>query len=65
MTTIVECINERENMSQIKKGEMYKFSHDSLYGDSDGEWYADIFTLDDKRIGQLKLSHFKGIRKIK
>lgn len=43
----------------IKCDEEYLINKDSLYGEFDGEWSADVYSVDEEYIGHLYLSHFR------
>ena len=63
MMMLVECISERETMpGQITVGEKYWIDRDSIFIDQDGDAYGTVYsTSESKRIGVLKLSHFKSV----
>jgi hypothetical protein len=44
---------------QIKVGEKYKIDLEAAYGDYEGEWYVPVYNLNDEKISDLKLSHFR------
>ena len=50
---------EDVNLYFIKRNEEYLIHKDSLYGGRDGDWSADIYSIDEEYIGRLYLSHFK------
>lgn len=61
---IVECVNTRQSVpSQIIEGERYYLDINTAHGDTDGEWYADIYDYGNKnqKIGHLKMSHFMRV----
>ena len=60
----VICISKRKNSNQIEIGNIYYIDLMSVCGDSDGDWYgevyADEFNEADAYVGRMKLSHFKS-----
>lgn len=59
----VICISERKNSKQINVGNFYYLDLMSINGDSDGDWFGDVY-MDNKKevyIGRLRLSHFQSI----
>ena len=50
---------EDVNLYFIKRNEEYLIDKDSLYGGFDGEWSAEVYSVDEEYIGRLYLSHFK------
>ena len=50
---------EDVNLYFIKRNEEYLIDKDSLYGGFDGEWNAEVYSVDEEYIGRLYLSHFK------
>jgi len=59
----VLCLTARPDSDQVVPGKTYYIDRQSIYGDSDGDWYADIYRYDTKtdHIGRLKLNHFQSI----
>ena len=59
----VICISECKYHRGIKIGEVYFIDTSSIYGDSDGDWYAEVSK--DKSmtvyIGRVNLKHFKSV----
>lgn len=58
-------INKRKAISrqpQIFVGRIYYLETSSVNGDSDGDWYGEIYADENKTeyIGHLKLSYFKS-----
>jgi len=60
----VECISQRSvsSLNTIEIGKTYYLDITSIDGDSDGDWYGDIYEDNKKNnyISHLKLSHFKS-----
>ena len=60
MKRTVICISIRESMpEQIKVGEKYKIDLEAAYGDHEGDWFVPVYNLNDEKISDLKLSHFR------
>ena len=58
----VECISPRISFpDQIQVHQKYLLDINSISGDIDGDWYGEIYTLENKKIAQLNLKHFKEI----
>lgn len=56
----VVCISIRESIpDQIKINEEYIIDRLSIYLDSDGDAYGIVYNSSMKRIGNMKLSHFR------
>ena len=60
----VVCINARSCIEkQIKVGGVYYIDMSTAWGDSDGDWFADVYAGEYGRgydyVGQMKLSHFR------
>lgn len=60
----VKCISTRESMpKQITIDSEYYVKSSSIWGDRDGDWYAEVY--EDKKfkisVGMLKFSHFTRI----
>ena len=55
----VVCIEKREsNINQIIEGDYYYIDRNSIWIDSDGDAYGEVYNDRGEDIGQLKLSHF-------
>ena len=50
---------EDVNLYFIKRNEEYLIDKNSLYGGFDGEWSAEVYSIDEEYIGRLYLNHFK------
>lgn len=50
---------EDVNLYFIKCNEEYLIDKNSLYGGFDGEWSAEVYSIDEEYIGRLYLNHFK------
>ena len=50
---------EDVNLYFIKCNEEYLVDKNSLYGGFDGEWSAEVYSIDEEYIGRLYLNHFK------
>ena len=59
----VVCINERNSSKLIEVGNTYFIDPSSISGDSNGDWYVDVYTNSQKEmwIGYFRLSHFKTV----
>ena len=58
----VKCISERENKpGQLTVGDSYIVDMLSVHMDSDGDAYADVYTLDMYWAGRMLLKHFQSI----
>lgn len=58
----VICISIREsNPKQIEKGKRYLIDTHTLYSDTDGDWYVEVYDMDKNKIGGLLLNHFRDI----
>lgn len=58
----VVCINDNTLSGVLKGGKVYCIDLSSLYGDYEGDWYADVYTEKrEKYLGHLLLKHFKSL----
>lgn len=61
---LVKCIEERANFpGQISKGSRYWIDESSVWKDSDGDEYAQVYLDEDKQhwVGNMLTSHFEAI----
>ena len=65
MKQLVTCVDDR-NIKDIKEGEEYIIDLDTVYGDSDGDWYGSVYTTGGYRIALgVSLKRFRSITNIK
>lgn len=57
----VKCISSRPGFNQPQVGNYYLIDTATIAGDSDGDWYVNVYNTDGKSIGRFKLSHFKSV----
>lgn len=57
----VKCISPRDNDKLLTVGENYILDLSSVYIDSDGDSYADCYTVNHTKIGRRMLKHFQSI----
>ena len=43
------------------RGFMYYIDLNSLYGDSNGDWYADLYSLGFTKLGTIKINRFRSM----
>ena len=56
----VKCISERTGVvTQLKIGKKYMIDKNSIWIDCDGDSYGTVYDMFSRRIGVMKLSHFK------
>lgn len=60
---LVRCITGREYTPELTVGKKYWIDESSLWKDSDGDEYAEIYTDEKKshKVGNLLTSHFETI----
>lgn len=57
----VWCISERDDVpNMIKVGNPYLIDRSSIWIDSDGDAFGDVYEQTGRRIGQMLLSHFSS-----
>lgn len=65
MKQLVTCVDDR-NLDDVKEGEEYIIDLDTVYGDSDGDWYGSLFTKGGDKIALgVSLRRFRSITNIK
>lgn len=64
----VICISEKtgsfiknDKLCCIKKGDFYYISRESIWIDCDGDAYGEVYSTNNKYIGQMRLSHFQSL----
>lgn len=58
----VWCISVRDDVpNMITPGDPYLIDRSSIWLDSDGDAYGDVYEQTGRRVGQMRLSHFSSV----